>query len=326
MKKRQVALKVYNHPLGVCTLTVENARCLDAYPERIERVLRAFLDGEELFFGFYRTDGMHLSPQRQRELETEIPAFFRESGEMRKISEHLSVARVRIERSRLCAHSPRSLITILKQRCLCPELDWETFQQFHAGYQGHRLEDMILNHFADLLFCYADSGDFSVCFDPQAHDCEKVRVVLQKVFLGEGFCMGKCAWAMTRQSPKGGRHMLYCTKCQRLTEGEKCPACNRSRALRQPRADDPVLLCTVRYVLAAMIEPLLEEEKIPYAKHTLGSSALLGGVSFLENYAFYVPYAAYAGALELLTGIFAEDEEVRMALREAAGLESGERP
>lgn len=120
--------------------------------------------------------------------------------------------------------------------------------------------------------------------------------------------------------------MLYCTKCQRLTEGEKCPACNRSRALRQPRADDPVLLCTVRYVLAAMIEPLLEEEKIPYAKHTLGSSALLGGVSFLENYAFYVPYAAYAGALELLTGIFAEDDEVRMALREAAGLESGERP
>ena len=87
-----------------------------------------------------------------------------------------------------------------------------------------------------------------------------------------------------------------------------------------------MLLCTVRYVLAAMIEPLLEEEKIPYAKHTLGSSALLGGVSFLENYAFYVPYAAYAGALELLTGIFAEDEEVRMALREAAGLESGERP
>ena len=80
MKKRQVALKAYNHPLGVCTLTVENARRLDAYPERIERVLRAFLDGEELFFGFYRTDGAHLSTQRQGELETEIPAFFRNPG------------------------------------------------------------------------------------------------------------------------------------------------------------------------------------------------------------------------------------------------------
>ena len=83
--------------------------------------------------------------------------------------------------------------------------------------------------------------------------------------------------------------MLYCTKCQRLTEGEKCPACNRSRALRQPRADDPVLLCTVRYVLAAMIEPLLEEEKIPYAKHTLGSSACLAASAFWKTTPFTCP-------------------------------------
>ena len=119
--------------------------------------------------------------------------------------------------------------------------------------------------------------------------------------------------------------MLFCEGCNRLTESERCPGCESSIHLRAPQADDPVLLCTVRYVLATMIEPLLEEEKVPYSKLSLGSSALLGGSTMLENYAFYVPYAAYAGALELLTGIFAEDEEVRMALREAAGLESGER-
>ena len=95
--------------------------------------------------------------------------------------------------------------------------------------------------------------------------------------------------------------------------------------MRPPQADDPVLLCTVRYVLATMIEPLLEEEKVPYSKLALGSSALLGGSTMLENYAFYVPYAAYAGALELLTGIFAEDDEVRMALREAVGIARGRR-
>ena len=189
MKKRQVALKAYNHPLGVCTLTVENARCLDAYPERIERILRAFLDGRELFFGFYRTDGMHLSPQRQRELETEIPAFFREPGEMRRISEYLSVARSELN-DRVYARIPEIFDYYLETTLFVPRMNWETFQQFHADYQEHRLEDMILDHFADLLFCYADSGDFSVCFDPQAHDREKVRLVLQKVFLGEGFCMG----------------------------------------------------------------------------------------------------------------------------------------
>ena len=112
--------------------------------------------------------------------------------------------------------------------------------------------------------------------------------------------------------------MLYCKRCNRLVEGEICPKCKKSRHLRAPEAGDPVLLCTVRYALSAMIEPLLEEEKIPYSKAALGGSAFLGGSTILENYAFYVPYGAYASALELLTGIFADDEEVRLALREAA--------
>ena len=116
--------------------------------------------------------------------------------------------------------------------------------------------------------------------------------------------------------------MLYCKRCNRLTESERCPGCESSLHLRAPQADDPVLLCTVRYILATMIEPLLEEEKIPHSKVVLGSSALLGGSTFLENYAFYVPFAAYDGARELLTGIFSEDGEVRLALREAAGVEA----
>ena len=114
--------------------------------------------------------------------------------------------------------------------------------------------------------------------------------------------------------------MLYCERCNRLTEGESCPDCGKSRYLRAPQEGDPVLLCTVRYVLATMIEPLLEEEKIPYSKVALGSTAILGGSTFLENYAFYTPYSAYMDALEMLTGIFAEDDEVRLALREAAGM------
>ena len=65
--------------------------------------------------------------------------------------------------------------------------------------------------------------------------------------------------------------------------GDTCPGCARSRFLREPRADDPVLLCTVRHALAVMIEPLLEEEKVPYSKLALGSSALLGGSTFLEK-------------------------------------------
>ena len=111
--------------------------------------------------------------------------------------------------------------------------------------------------------------------------------------------------------------MLYCEKCHRFAEGDTCPGCKRSRFLRAPREDDPVLLCVLRTTYADMVEPLLAEEKVPFSRLALGNSALLGGNTFLENYAFYVPCDAYPAALELLTGIFAEDAEVRMALREA---------
>ena len=99
--------------------------------------------------------------------------------------------------------------------------------------------------------------------------------------------------------------MLYCEKCHRFAEGDTCPGCKRSRFLRAPRGDDPVLLCVLRTTYADMVEPLLAEEKVPFSRLALGNSALLGGNTFLENYAFYVPCDAYPAALELLTGIFA---------------------
>lgn len=112
--------------------------------------------------------------------------------------------------------------------------------------------------------------------------------------------------------------MLYCERCKRLVRGETCPACKKARFLRAPEAGDPVLLCTLRYAMAAMVEPLLEEEAAPYSKVALGAGALLGGSTILENYSFYVPYGAYEGTVEMLGGIFAQDEEICRALREAA--------
>ena len=87
--------------------------------------------------------------------------------------------------------------------------------------------------------------------------------------------------------------MLYCEKCHRFAEGDTCPGCKRSRFLRAPREDDPVLLCVLRTTYADMVEPLLAEEKVPFSRLALGNSALLGGNTFLENYAFYVPCDAY---------------------------------
>lgn len=111
--------------------------------------------------------------------------------------------------------------------------------------------------------------------------------------------------------------MFYCERCKRLTEKETCPVCKKARHIRPPKEDDAVLLCTIRHLLASMIEPLLQEEKIPYAKTPLESSTVLFGSTLLTNYSFYTPYEVYARAQELLEGVFSEDEEIRRALREA---------
>ncbi|NLD60007.1 MAG: hypothetical protein GX647_10170 [Clostridiales bacterium] len=114
--------------------------------------------------------------------------------------------------------------------------------------------------------------------------------------------------------------MLYCPKCSRLTRSEVCPSCEGSKRLREPSGDDPVLLLATRFVHASMIEPLLEEAKIPYSKiDQMGWGATLGFGTMLESYQFYVPYAAYPEALELVAGIFANDEEVMRGLGEAVG-------
>ncbi len=117
--------------------------------------------------------------------------------------------------------------------------------------------------------------------------------------------------------------MLYCKRCNRLSPGATCPGCGKGNCLRAPEADDPVLLCIVRMNHASMIEPLLREEGLAFSTATLGNSAIFGGSTFMENYAFYVSYAAHAQAREFLEGIFAQDEEVMRALREAAGETQG---
>lgn len=114
--------------------------------------------------------------------------------------------------------------------------------------------------------------------------------------------------------------MLYCPKCSRLTEGGPCPSCARAKRLRPPRDDDPVLLLTARFLHASMLEPLLDEERIPHSKvELLGVGGALRLGTMLESYQFYVPYAAYARARELVAGIFANDEEIVRSLREAVG-------
>ena len=96
---------------------------------------------------------------------------------------------------------------------------------------------------------------------------------------------------------------LYCADCQVLGE-QTCPACGGK--LRPVRENDPVALCRANAVRASLLEPRLNEEKIPYAKvGRLGAAMVMRAGDFLEEYTFYVPY----GALETVQALLAGWEE-----------------
>ena len=114
--------------------------------------------------------------------------------------------------------------------------------------------------------------------------------------------------------------MLYCPKCQRLTRGEECPECGKRRGMRAPAENDPVLLTAARFVQAAMLEQLLGEKEIPFAKVSqTGFSATFGGTGgALESFLFYVPFGAWESARQTAEDFFIEDEEMQTNLRECA--------
>lgn len=61
MKKRQVLIKESKNASGVCTILINNARYQKGFYSFVRRIMEYFLIGDEVFFGFYRTDGVNLT-------------------------------------------------------------------------------------------------------------------------------------------------------------------------------------------------------------------------------------------------------------------------
>ena len=59
--------------------------------------------------------------------------------------------------------------------------------------------------------------------------------------------------------------MQYCPRCRRLC-ADKCPGCGRTRGLRLPEPTDPVRLIAADFMQAMLIEPVLEQNGVAYAK------------------------------------------------------------
>lgn len=176
-----MTIEEYKNTFGAHTIIISNARYQKNFLNAIEKIFKKFLVDKEVFFGFCRTDGVNLTLEQQRELKNEIPAFFQKNGDIQNLNEFLTVARIESNNYNY-SFIPLIFDYYLETIMFNPKMDWEIFKQYHFNYQGHRFDDIILNHFAEVLFYYFDSGDFLICFNPQMYNPREVRSMIELLF------------------------------------------------------------------------------------------------------------------------------------------------
>ena len=102
---------------------------------------------------------------------------------------------------------------------------------------------------------------------------------------------------------------MYCEKCNRITEGDRCPVC-RSRKMREPEAKDPCYLTEQDYVSSGILEDMLKQNNIPYLKKgVMGAGMAIRVGPTLERSRFYVPFEHLAGAAAIMEDLFSAPEE-----------------
>ena len=70
----------------------------------------------------------------------------------------------------------------LETTAFCPKVSWETFVDSYKLYMKHGTRNYVDIGFADFIFSYVDSTDFSVIFNSKIYDCEYVYKTLKHIF------------------------------------------------------------------------------------------------------------------------------------------------
>ena len=102
---------------------------------------------------------------------------------------------------------------------------------------------------------------------------------------------------------------MYCEKCNRITEGDRCPVC-RSRKMREPEAKDPCYLTEQDYVSSGILEDVLKQNNIPYLKKdVMGAGMAIKVGPMLERSRFYVPFEQLSSAMAITEDLLSAAEE-----------------
>lgn len=180
MKKRKITINEYKNCRGSYTIVINNIRFDKNCFDMIEKMIRHFTNSQDVFWGFYRTDGINLTFEQCEEYQKEILNFFQSYGEIEKLSDYLTVAKTKVNED-VWKIVPFVCDYYLDTILFNSKVDWETFKKYYFEYIIHYNDDYIINDYAEFLFSYFDSGDFSICFDPQKYDPKAVLYTIKKI-------------------------------------------------------------------------------------------------------------------------------------------------
>ena len=100
---------------------------------------------------------------------------------------------------------------------------------------------------------------------------------------------------------------MYCEKCCRVIEADRCPVC-KSKRVREPEAKDPCFLTEQDYLSSGILEDLLKQNGIPYLKKdVMGAGLAIKVGPMLERSRFYVPFEQLESARAVAEEVFPEE-------------------
>ena len=103
--------------------------------------------------------------------------------------------------------------------------------------------------------------------------------------------------------------MMYCEKCNRIIEEDRCPVC-KSRKIREPEAKDPCYLTEQDYLTSGILEDLLKQNNIPYLKKdVMGAGLAIKVGPMLERSRFYVSFEQLNSATAIMEDLVSGEEE-----------------
>lgn len=172
IKEREYSKSIYE-------IRIENIRQDSKCFLIIEKFLHNFLNNEELFFGFYRTDGINIPKGQIKHYKILIKDFFDKHGELKELNEYLSVAKIK-SNSTLSEILPIVLDYYLDTVLFNSKIEWNKYVIYYSKYMEHTYIDYIMNGFADILFSYSDSSDFSICFNSEKISRENIKDIIIK--------------------------------------------------------------------------------------------------------------------------------------------------